>query len=313
MKTLLLMVIICGAILTNAQNSSGVGYEQIVGILESMQNDIKAIRTKVDELKADHDKLNEKFNDNEKAMNLTMDLLMQGNIEATRTKVDKPKSIRDKLNEEFTDHKRAFNSTIDLLSNATESSCPTRGSNGVYTLEPFDNQPLSVYCEDGWIVIQRHTVGSSGFNKNWNEYRNGFGDLEGEYWMGLERIYQITHVGSFELLVVLDFLQGQKRATYEGFKIAGEMDQYRLDVNSFVEGDAGDIFRSNRGAKFSTPDRDNGGGDENCSSFQKSGWWFADVCFILNLNAINRFIEIDSRITAESDMTKSRMMIRAVK
>ena len=43
----------------------------------------------------------------------------------------------------------------------------------------------------GWIVIQRHiTDGIVNFTRNWENYVNGFGDLDGEFWIGLNNIYQ---------------------------------------------------------------------------------------------------------------------------
>ena len=37
-------------------------------------------------------------------------------------------------------------------------------------------------------VIQRRIDGSVFFNRNWNSYKEGFGEVEGEYWLGITRI-----------------------------------------------------------------------------------------------------------------------------
>ena len=43
-----------------------------------------------------------------------------------------------------------------------------------------------------WTVIQRRINGSVDFYLNWTDYVNGFGDLEGEFWYGLENIHCLT-------------------------------------------------------------------------------------------------------------------------
>lgn len=66
-----------------------------------------------------------------------------------------------------------------------------------------------MYCEygttygDGWIVLQRRFNGELSFDRNWTQYRNGFGSLQGEFWLGLEKMHQILRSGSYEALVVL--------------------------------------------------------------------------------------------------------------
>uniref|UniRef100_A0A182FQ98 Fibrinogen C-terminal domain-containing protein n=1 Tax=Anopheles albimanus TaxID=7167 RepID=A0A182FQ98_ANOAL len=47
------------------------------------------------------------------------------------------------------------------------------------------------YCEQdflggGWLVMQSRYDGTVDFLRNWTEYRNGFGDVEAEHWLGLD-------------------------------------------------------------------------------------------------------------------------------
>ena len=64
---------------------------------------------------------------------------------------------------------------------------------------PFTTGPVKHYgrCDmtsDGgkWMVIQRRINGSVDFYLDWTDYVNGFGDLEGEFWYGLENIHCLT-------------------------------------------------------------------------------------------------------------------------
>lgn len=55
---------------------------------------------------------------------------------------------------------------------------------------------FEVYCEQklyagGWVVIQNRFNGSVDFYRNWTEYKNGFGDLNGEFWLGLDKIHAV--------------------------------------------------------------------------------------------------------------------------
>ena len=61
---------------------------------------------------------------------------------------------------------------------------------GVYHILPNGTtceEPIQVFCDMNttgkWIVFQRRQDGSVDFYRNWTDYVNGFGDLEGEHWL----------------------------------------------------------------------------------------------------------------------------------
>ncbi|XP_058839038.1 ficolin-1-like [Topomyia yanbarensis] len=65
-------------------------------------------------------------------------------------------------------------------------------------------------------------------------------------------------------------------ARYAWVTVAGEDEDYRLDLGSYAYGSAGQTMEYSRGAKFSTSDRDNDGTGKECADQLRSGWWFRD-------------------------------------
>ena len=64
-----------------------------------------------------------------------------------------------------------------------------RKSGNIYNLQPDSTwKVIRAVCkfddQSGWTVIQRRLDGSVDFYRNWTEYAQGFGNLNGEYWIG---------------------------------------------------------------------------------------------------------------------------------
>ena len=58
---------------------------------------------------------------------------------------------------------------------------------------------INVYCDmeesfggPGWLVFQRRLDSSVSFSRNWKEYVDGFGDLNGNLWLGNDNFALIT-------------------------------------------------------------------------------------------------------------------------
>ncbi|XP_059173820.1 fibrinogen-like protein A [Physella acuta] len=44
-----------------------------------------------------------------------------------------------------------------------------------------------------WIIMQRRFKFDVNFKRTWADYKNGFGSLDGDFWLGNDLISQLTH------------------------------------------------------------------------------------------------------------------------
>ncbi|XP_071803933.1 uncharacterized protein [Asterias amurensis] len=68
---------------------------------------------------------------------------------------------------------------------------------GIYTIYPYQNDTgRKVFCDmksdTGWIVIQRRYDGSVNFKRSLADYKDGFGSMDGEFWLGNEILHKLT-------------------------------------------------------------------------------------------------------------------------
>jgi hypothetical protein len=89
----------------------------------------------------------------------------------------------------------------------------------------------------GWTVFQRRQDGSVGFVRHWSDYKVGFGNLRGEFWLGLDKIHRLTTSNQSSLRVdMMDFYDTTGHVKYQSFSVASESDNYRLNVNPICTG-----------------------------------------------------------------------------
>ncbi|XP_028272322.1 fibrinogen-like protein 1 [Parambassis ranga] len=174
-------------------------------------------------------------------------------------------------------------------------------SSGVYRIKAMGSpSPIQVYCDmsegGGWTVFQRRINGSETFNRSWSEYKDGFGNMEAEFWLGNDNLHYITAQENYTLRIYLEDFDGNQRyAEYKNFKVADEKDYYHLTFGAYV-GTAGDALSGNyqvrvsewashQGIKFSTYDQDNDNYNGNCAQEDKGGWWF-NKCHSAHLNGL---------------------------
>ncbi|XP_064164765.1 angiopoietin-related protein 2-like [Anguilla rostrata] len=165
------------------------------------------------------------------------------------------------------------------------------GNSGMYLVKPENtNRLMQVWCDQrhdpgGWTVIQRRQDGSVNFFRNWETYKQGFGNIDGEYWLGLENLYWLTNQGTYKLLVTMEDWSGRKVfAEYASFRLESEAEFYKLRVGRY-HGNAGDSLTWHNGKQFTTLDRDHDMYTGNCAHYQKGGWWY-NSCAHSNLNGV---------------------------
>lgn len=181
-------------------------------------------------------------------------------------------------------HRSTAQSTGEARQYKTCSEAPAQS--GVYTIVLQNGfAPFQAFCEQqkyggGWLVLQNRYDGSISFNRSWDEYRNGFGNTEQEYWLGLEKIHQVTADQEHELLVVIEnFTDFSAHEIYTGFRVENEATNYTLrlsNVENSFHGTARDSFWVYRNEQFSTYDRINDKSILDCSILAGSGHWHYD-------------------------------------
>ena len=84
-------------------------------------------------------------------------------------------------------------------------------------------------------VFQRRFDGSVDFYRGWSEYKTGFGEASGEFWLGNDHIHSLTSTGSSVLRIDMEAHDGDTRfAEYSGFSIDDESSNYALRLVAYI-------------------------------------------------------------------------------
>ncbi|XP_055953861.1 techylectin-5A-like [Argiope bruennichi] len=154
---------------------------------------------------------------------------------------------------------------------------------GVYTIYPRsrlgDCKSIDVYCDmttdgGGWIVIQRRGQYGNGedyFVKKWKEFKEGFGNLKKEFWLGNDKIYSITNQGRYAVRFEMKHVNGNSAfALYENFWIETEDANYKLHISDY-SGTAGNAIGNHDGWPFYAVDKENRAPEHR--NPRSGGWW----------------------------------------
>ena len=110
---------------------------------------------------------------------------------------------------------------------------------GVYTIDPDGSGAFDVFCDQttaggGWTVFQKRLDGSVDFFRGWADYKYGFGNLNGEFWLGLDKIHHLTKSVRYKLRVELKEVGGKTAfAEYDMFAITSEKTKYQLSLGTY--------------------------------------------------------------------------------
>ena len=155
-------------------------------------------------------------------------------------------------------------------------------SSGIYRIQPkISLEKFLVWCDmstrgGGWTYVLNRFDGSENFYFNWTDYKQGFGNLSGEHWLGLDHLYELTSEFFLSLTVLYNVIllcisdskptellfQLMDRdsktvyALYNRFQIGSEAEDYKIKSLGVYNGNAGDSFNGHDGAKFSTAEND---------------------------------------------------------
>ena len=140
------------------------------------------------------------------------------------------------------------------------------------------------------MLVQQNINGSKYFNRSWEEFKAGFNDSKGNYWIGNERLSQLTLTDRYTLRFEL-----QQRnlnwywAEYSYFTVLGESRNYTLLVSGY-SGNAGDALSYHNRMMFTTYDRDNdpwksSSYNDNCAVALGAGFWY-NGCSSCRVNGV---------------------------
>lgn len=169
---------------------------------------------------------------------------------------------------------------------------------GVHKIQLDNGELKEVYCEmevdgGGWTLLQRRKDGEEKFDRNWDDFAKGFGNVNKDFWLGNTAIHLLTSADEeMELRLDMGLCNGEKFVIkYKKFKVGPAESQFQL-VNveepkypgmgqwRYVGETEGLIY--NKGWEFTTATDSS---PDNCvRQMGGGGWWYNACGTFVNLN-----------------------------
>ncbi|XP_067939442.1 uncharacterized protein [Watersipora subatra] len=171
-------------------------------------------------------------------------------------------------------------STVSPSLKSTPKDCQEyydRGlqTSGSYVIAPpaYNGTEFYVWCDffdgHGWTVFQKRFNGKVNFYRNWTEYKEGFGSVSDEHWLGLEKLHAITLTNRKLNIRIKEVNKTAVSGTWTNVSIDDESSKYKLHVTD--SGYTGCLYQFglayHDGMAFSTKDQDNDISPMDCAAY----------------------------------------------
>lgn len=176
---------------------------------------------------------------------------------------------------------------------------------GIYLINPGSVHPFPVYCDmtidgGGWTVFQRRIDDTVDFKRDWFSYKNGFGNLQHEFWLGLENIFLVQlyddRRGSELRMDFTDKDDNKYHEKYGVFELGDESTKYKIKLAGY-SGNGGDWMKHYNNMKFCTFDNDNDAYSGDSALNYGAFWHGAGSSYPYNPNYPYSFVQKFSKGT----------------
>ena len=179
-------------------------------------------------------------------------------------------------------------SCCEILSGDTTNQSEFKS--GVYSIKVGMFSFYNVWCDmtsddAGWMVIVRRSSTETSFDRLYKDYEDGFGDLKGDFWFGLQYLQQLTNRRSYEMRLDMYELWNDTKSTahahYSSFEVTSP--EYTLKLGKFNGSDTNLLSNLGQFNKKPFSAKKTKFDDSNiCYSTFRSGWWFTEKNCVAN-------------------------------
>ncbi|ESO99849.1 hypothetical protein LOTGIDRAFT_97583, partial [Lottia gigantea] len=146
-------------------------------------------------------------------------------------------------------------------------------------------EPFRVHCQmnyGGRSYFLYHVSEHTKLNQSWSDYRQGFGALTGDHWLGLDHLSSIVNgraARGVPAKLTFETIAGgaQLTGSHSNFLIGDETDDYKIESVGYYSGKLTDCMTDLVGSTFATYDHGSDNG-MSCAVQYGGGWWFGNAC-----------------------------------